>query len=79
MSDELIAVSAEWAKRAFVDDAKYREMYEASVADPVKFWGEHGKRVDWIKPYSANAVRDVDYAGEPHRPRKPSKHPAWRQ
>ena len=64
MSDELIAVSAEWAKRAYVDDAKYKEMYEASVKDPVKFWGEHGKRVDWIKPYSADAVRDVDYTGD---------------
>jgi acetyl-CoA synthetase len=64
MSDELIAVSADWAKRAYVDDAKYKEMYEASVKDPAKFWGEHGKRVDWIKPYSANAVRDVDYTGD---------------
>src|SRR5882762_7798914 len=31
--------------------------------DPAKFWGEHGKRVDWIKPYSPGAVRDVDYTG----------------
>src|SRR3954470_22444698 len=64
MSDELIAVSPDWAKRAYVDEAKYKAMYEASVKDPVKFWGEHGKRVDWIKPYSANAVRDVDYTGD---------------
>src|SRR5581483_11500247 len=63
MSDELIAVSANWAKRAWVDDAKYKAMYDASVKDPVKFWGEHGKRIDWIKPYSAGAVRDVDYTG----------------
>ena len=52
MADELIDVSAEWAKRAYVDDAKYKAMYEASIKDPAKFWGEHGKRVDWIKPYS---------------------------
>src|SRR5882762_1644955 len=32
--------------------------------DPAKFWGEHGKRVDWIKPYSPGAVRDVDYTGD---------------
>ena len=56
MADELIAVSADWAKRAYVDDAKYQAMYEASVKDPDRFWGEHGKRVDWIKPYSAGAV-----------------------
>ncbi|MBV8393829.1 MAG: AMP-binding protein, partial [Alphaproteobacteria bacterium] len=64
MSEEVFGVSADWAKRAYVDDAKYKAMYEASVKDPVKFWGEHGKRVDWIKPYSQNAVRDVDYTGD---------------
>ena len=52
MADEVIAVSADWAKRAYVDDAKYKAMYEASTKDPVAFWGEHGKRVDWIKPFS---------------------------
>ena len=31
---------------------------------PATFWGEHGKRVDWIKPYSPGAVRDVDYTGD---------------
>jgi hypothetical protein len=25
---------------------------------------QHGKRVDWIKPYSPGAVRDVDYTGD---------------
>src|SRR5476649_1382917 len=64
MSDELVAVSPDWAKRAYVDDAKYKTMYEASIKDTVAFWGEHGKRVDWIKPYSPGAVRDVDYTGD---------------
>ena len=27
-------------------------MYEQSVSDPAKFWGEQGKRLDWIKPYT---------------------------
>src|SRR5712675_1222774 len=63
MSDEVIAVSPDWAKRAYVDEAKYKEMYEASVSDPINCWGEHGKRIDWIKPYSPGAVRDVDYTG----------------
>jgi acetyl-CoA synthetase len=30
----------------------YRSMYAASVNDPDAFWGEHGKRIDWIKPYT---------------------------
>ncbi|MEX1152659.1 AMP-binding protein, partial [Parvibaculum sp.] len=52
MSDELFPVPAEWRKRALIDDAKYREMYEASVNDPEGFWREEGKRIDWIKPYT---------------------------
>jgi acetyl-CoA synthetase len=27
-------------------------MYEASITDPETFWREHGKRIDWIKPYT---------------------------
>ena len=40
------------ARDAWVDEAKYFEMYEASIANPDKFWGEHGKRLHWIKPYT---------------------------
>ncbi|MEL7131067.1 MAG: acetate--CoA ligase [Pseudomonadota bacterium] len=47
------------AANAHVDAARYNEMYAASVADPVEFWGEHGKRVDWITPYTQ--VKDVSY------------------
>ena len=61
MSDhDLFPVPAEWAARALVDEAKYNEMYAQSVADPEAFWGEHGKRIDWIKPYTQ--VKDVSYA-----------------
>lgn len=43
--------SAAFAATAHVDHAKYQEMYAASVADPEAFWGQQGKRLDWIKPY----------------------------
>ena len=52
MSDKIYNVPAEWAARAYVDDAKYKEMYKRSVDDPAAFWGEHGKRIDWMKPYT---------------------------
>jgi len=52
MSEKVHDVPADWAKSAYVDDAKYRAMYAASVADPDAFWREHGKRIDWIKPYT---------------------------
>ena len=44
--------SSEFAENAHVDAAKYEEMYAASVNDPEGFWAEHGKRVDWIKPFT---------------------------
>jgi Acyl-coenzyme A synthetases/AMP-(fatty) acid ligases len=44
--------SAEIAAQAHADSATYEAMYQASVTDPVAFWKEHGKRLDWIKPYS---------------------------
>lgn len=52
MSDKTYPVSAEWASRAWIDDAKYQEMYKQSVEDPAGFWGEAGKRIDWMKPYT---------------------------
>ena len=52
MSEKVYDVPAEWAKRAWVDEAGYRAMYRQSVDDPEAFWGEHGKRIDWFKPYT---------------------------
>ncbi|WP_050528464.1 acetate--CoA ligase [Pseudorhodobacter aquimaris] len=44
--------SDEFAASAHVDAAGYEAMYSASAADPAAFWAEHGKRIDWIKPYT---------------------------
>ncbi len=52
MSDKVYPVKADWAKNAWIDEAKYQELYQRSVADPQGFWGEAGKRLDWIKPYT---------------------------
>ncbi|HUS97837.1 MAG TPA: acetyl-coenzyme A synthetase N-terminal domain-containing protein, partial [Hyphomicrobiaceae bacterium] len=52
MSESVYPVPAEWSARAWADDAKYQEMYKRSVEDPDGFWGEMGKRIDWIKPYT---------------------------
>jgi acetyl-CoA synthetase len=60
MSDKIYDVSADWTKRAYVDAAKYKDMYARSVSDPNGFWAEHGKRVDWIKPFTK--VENVSYA-----------------
>ncbi len=62
MSDKIYDVPAEWRKRGFVDDAKYKEMYDRSIKDPNGFWAEHAKRIDWIKPFSK--VKNTTY--DPH-------------
>jgi acetyl-CoA synthetase len=52
MSEKIYPVPAGWAKRAFVDEARYQAMYKRSVDDPDGFWAEHARRIDWIKPFS---------------------------
>ena len=52
MSEMLYKVPENWPAQAYVDDAGYRDMYARSVRDPEGFWGDHGKRIDWIKPYT---------------------------
>ncbi len=38
--------------KTHADNDTYLAMYQQSVSDPEGFWGEHGKIVDWIKPYT---------------------------
>src|ERR1051326_1299392 len=52
MSEKLYEVPAEWKQRAFIDAAKYRDMYARSIKDPEGFWGEIGKCIDWFKPFT---------------------------
>ena len=57
MSD--LSPSPEFAKNAHIDAEGYAKTYAASIADPAAFWGNEGKRIDWIKPFTE--VKDVDY------------------
>ena len=57
--DDLYKPSNKIVENAHIDTAKYKEMYDDSILDPVNFWGEHGKRIDWIKNYEK--VRDFSY------------------
>jgi len=59
MYQETFPVPETWAKRAWADKSKHQEMYDHSIKDPDGFWDEHGKRIDWIKPYTK--VRDVSF------------------
>ncbi len=53
-------VKPEWKKDALIDKETYQAWYKQSVEDPDGFWGEHGRRIDWIKPYTK--VKNTTYA-----------------
>ncbi|WP_321500967.1 acetate--CoA ligase [Breoghania sp.] len=62
MSDTVFPVPADIAENALIDKDAYRDLYQQSVEDPEGFWGRHGKRIDWIKPYTK--VKNTSY--DPH-------------
>ncbi|MDA9641674.1 AMP-binding protein, partial [Alphaproteobacteria bacterium] len=57
--DMIFEPSADLAKSALIDADGYAALYQESIANPDQFWAEHGKRIDWIKPY--RQISDVSY------------------
>ena len=57
--DDLYKPSNKIVENAHINKLKYEEMYKESISNPIKFWGEHGKRIDWFKNYEK--VRDFSY------------------
>ena len=60
MPNDMHKPLAETVAHALVDAEAYASMYEASISDPAGFWGEHGKRVDWIEPFTK--VKNTSFA-----------------
>jgi acetyl-CoA synthetase len=60
--EKIYPVPEELAARAWTNEAEYRALYRSSIDDPVAFWGEQAKRLDWIKPFTE--VKDVSYDAE---------------
>ncbi|MBB1580530.1 MULTISPECIES: acetate--CoA ligase [Serratia] len=46
------AIPSAIAEHALISPTQYQQYYQQSVQDPETFWGEQGKILDWIKPYS---------------------------
>ncbi|MGR3593319.1 MAG: acetate--CoA ligase [Limimaricola soesokkakensis] len=59
MTPQLHEPNEEVRARAHIDRAGYDRLYAQSVNDPDAFWGEQGKRLDWIKPFSK--VKNTDF------------------
>ena len=62
MPDRSVIAIAAHPNIGKIDESEYFRLYRESLADPDRFWGEHGKRIDWIKPYTKvmNASFDGD-------------------
>ena len=57
--DRMFEPAAATIDRALIADSEYQTMYAESLADNDAFWAKHGKRIDWIKPYTE--ISDVSY------------------
>lgn len=57
---KIYQVSETAAQRAWIDAAKYEEMYRRSIEDNEGFWAEQAARIDWIEPFTV--VKDVSFA-----------------
>ena len=55
-------VKPAWKKDALIDSETYRKWYRESVKNPDRFWGKHGKRIDWFKPYTK--VKNTSFTGK---------------
>ncbi|QJT20926.1 acetate--CoA ligase [Aeromonas media] len=52
-------VKAHIGSNALLDKEGYEAMYQASVQNPDAFWGEQGKILDWMTPYTR--VKNTSY------------------
>ena len=55
-------VQPAWKKNALIDNDTYLKWYADSIKNPDKFWGKHGKRIDWFKPFTK--VKNTSFDGK---------------
>ena len=60
MMDKTYPVDPQVAKRAWVNEEKYFELYRKSIEDPQGFWREEGRRIDWFKDYTK--IKNTSFA-----------------
>jgi len=58
--DDIYKINESWQKNAKVSREQYEKMYEESLSNNEMFWSKHGKRIDWLKPYTK--IKDVVYS-----------------
>src|ERR1700720_3542122 len=62
MHKNLYPVPESFAVAAQVKHADYERMYAESLEDPDRFWGQIGRRIDWIQEFSRG--KDSNFADD---------------
>ena len=57
---KIFPVPESYKENTHVTKEMYEDLYKKAEKDPVKFWHEIGKRIDWIKPYTK--TKDVTWS-----------------
>jgi acetyl-CoA synthetase len=60
--DQLFPVRADFAARAYVDQAGYRARYERAARDPNGYWAEEAKRIAWMQP--PTRIKNTSFNGD---------------
>jgi acetyl-CoA synthetase len=64
MSSRTVIPISAYPQIGKIDENAYFRLYQESLADPARFWGEHGKRIDWIRPFTT--VQNTSFEGDVH-------------
>lgn len=54
------SIPANIADSCLINPEQYKAQYQQSVTDPDAYWGEQGKILDWIRPYTR--VKNTSFA-----------------
>ncbi|MDY0029374.1 MAG: acetate--CoA ligase [Pseudobdellovibrionaceae bacterium] len=60
--EERFEPPVELAKTAHINAEQYKELYDLSVKDPEKFWGDMAKRISWDK--FPTKIKSTDFTGD---------------
>jgi len=60
VDEKIFPVPENYKKNTHVTKEIYEELYKEAQSNPEKFWGEIGKRINWIKPYTK--IKDVKWS-----------------
>ncbi len=58
----LFPVPPETAEVAWINGARYQQLYDRSIADPEAFWGEEAKRLHWVR--TPTRIKNTSFTGD---------------